>query len=109
MYLKFGRKSFGKCAVKLLVILTQPNAEAATLSSSGGVARTNIYIRSQVFCERDIMTFVENPFVVSLCCSFQTQRHLCMVLEYVEGGDVANLLKVGCLVCRSECRLVVEV
>ena len=26
-------------------------------------------------------------------CSFETKKHLCMVMEYVEGGDCANLLK----------------
>ncbi|XP_065185243.1 microtubule-associated serine/threonine-protein kinase 3-like isoform X2 [Sycon ciliatum] len=47
----------------------------------------------QVFCERDILTFAENPFVVSMICTFETKTHLCMVLEYVEGGDCATLLK----------------
>ena len=27
----------------------------------------------QIYAERDIMTFVDNPFVVSLYCSFETQ------------------------------------
>lgn len=47
----------------------------------------------QVFAERDILTFTDNPFVVSLFCSFETKKHLCMVMEYVEGGDCATLLK----------------
>ncbi|CAH8630900.1 unnamed protein product [Heterobilharzia americana] len=47
----------------------------------------------QVFAERDIMSFADNPFVVSLCCTFETKKCLCMVMEYVEGGDVATLLK----------------
>nr|CAB3263655.1 microtubule-associated serine/threonine-protein kinase 3 [Phallusia mammillata] len=47
----------------------------------------------QVFAERDILTFIENPFVVTMYCSFQTRSHLCMVMEYVEGGDVASLIK----------------
>ncbi|XP_032239899.2 microtubule-associated serine/threonine-protein kinase 3 isoform X2 [Nematostella vectensis] len=47
----------------------------------------------QVFAERDILTFAENPFVVGLWCCFETKKHLCMVMEYVEGGDCASLLK----------------
>ncbi|TPP67732.1 Microtubule-associated serine/threonine-protein kinase 2 [Fasciola gigantica] len=47
----------------------------------------------QVFAERDIMTFADNPFVVSMCCTFETKKCLCMVMEYVEGGDCATLLK----------------
>ncbi|XP_078279847.1 microtubule-associated serine/threonine-protein kinase 3-like isoform X2 [Rhinoraja longicauda] len=60
------------------------------------VNKHNLILRNQieqVFVERDILTFAENPFVVSMYCSFETRRHLCMVMEYVEGGDCANLLK----------------
>ena len=39
------------------------------------------------------MSFTDNPFVVSMYCSFETRKHLCMVMEYVEGGDCAILLK----------------
>ncbi|XP_057288373.1 microtubule-associated serine/threonine-protein kinase 1-like, partial [Pezoporus wallicus] len=51
------------------------------------INKQNLLLRNQVeqaFVERDILTFAENPFVVSLFCSFQTRRHLCMVMEYVE-------------------------
>ncbi|XP_041847605.1 microtubule-associated serine/threonine-protein kinase 3 isoform X4 [Melanotaenia boesemani] len=60
------------------------------------INRQNLILRNQiqqVFVERDILTFAENPFVVSMFCSFETRRHFCMVMEYVEGGDCANLLK----------------
>ena len=30
----------------------------------------------QVFYERDILTFAENPFVVGLWCTFQTKVHV---------------------------------
>ena len=52
------------------------------------INRQNLVLRNQiqqVFVERDILTFAENPFVVSMFCSFETRRHLCMVMEYVEG------------------------
>ncbi len=32
----------------------------------------------QVFVERDIMTFTDNPFVVALVCTFESRRDLCM-------------------------------
>uniref|UniRef100_A0A4W3HEL1 non-specific serine/threonine protein kinase n=1 Tax=Callorhinchus milii TaxID=7868 RepID=A0A4W3HEL1_CALMI len=60
------------------------------------INRQNLILRNQiqqVFVERDILTFADNPFVVTMFCSFETRRHLCMVMEYVEGGDCANLLK----------------
>lgn len=52
------------------------------------INRQNLVLRNQIqqaFVERDILTFAENPFVVSMFCSFETRRHLCMVMEYVEG------------------------
>lgn len=61
------------------------------------INKRNLLLRNQVeqaFAERDILCFTDNPFVVSLQCSFETQSHLCMVMEYVEGGDCATLLKV---------------
>ncbi|XP_056600899.1 microtubule-associated serine/threonine-protein kinase 4 isoform X3 [Triplophysa dalaica] len=60
------------------------------------INKQNLMLRNQIqqaFVERDILTFAENPFVVSMYCSFETRRHLCMVMEYVEGGDCATLLK----------------
>ena len=60
------------------------------------INKQNLILRNQIqqaFVERDILTFAENPFVVSMFCSFETKRHLCMVMEYVEGtgGQVACL------------------
>uniref|UniRef100_A0A8B9Z424 non-specific serine/threonine protein kinase n=1 Tax=Buteo japonicus TaxID=224669 RepID=A0A8B9Z424_9AVES len=54
------------------------------------INKQNLILRNQiqqVFVERDILTFAENPFVVSMFCSFETKRHLCMVMEYVEGEN----------------------
>ncbi|XP_073517894.1 microtubule-associated serine/threonine-protein kinase 3-like [Phyllobates terribilis] len=44
------------------------------------------------FLERDILTFSDCPFVASMLCSFPTRSHLCMVMEYVGGGDCGTLL-----------------
>jgi microtubule-associated serine/threonine kinase len=60
------------------------------------IKKDNLILRNQlqqVFNERDIMIFTDNPFVVALICTFETKKHLCMVMEYVEGGDVATLIK----------------
>ncbi|KAM4049684.1 microtubule-associated serine/threonine-protein kinase 3-like isoform 2-T2 [Anomaloglossus baeobatrachus] len=46
----------------------------------------------QAFMERDIATFADCPFVASMFCSFATNRHLCMVMEYAPGGDCGTLL-----------------
>jgi tRNA A-37 threonylcarbamoyl transferase component Bud32 len=60
------------------------------------IKKQNILWRNQlqqVYTERDIMIFTDNPFVVALICTFETRKYLCMVMEYVEGGDVATLIK----------------
>ncbi|KAM4043819.1 microtubule-associated serine/threonine-protein kinase 1-like [Anomaloglossus baeobatrachus] len=46
----------------------------------------------QAFLERDISAIADCPFLVSMFCSFPTRQHLCMVMEYVPGGDCGNLL-----------------
>ncbi|GBO99818.1 hypothetical protein EVAR_74223_1 [Eumeta japonica] len=62
------------------------------------ISKNNLILRNQVeqaFAERDILSFADNPFVVTMYCSFETKRHLCLILEFVEGGDCATLLKAG--------------
>uniref|UniRef100_A0A8C9Y022 non-specific serine/threonine protein kinase n=1 Tax=Sander lucioperca TaxID=283035 RepID=A0A8C9Y022_SANLU len=59
------------------------------------INKQNLILRNQIqqaFVERDILTFAENPFVVSMYCSFETRRHLCMVMEYVEGQQLGFLV-----------------
>lgn len=46
------------------------------------ISKNNLILRNQVeqvFAERDILSFADNPFVVSMCCSFETKKHLCLV------------------------------
>uniref|UniRef100_A0A8C7PAQ5 non-specific serine/threonine protein kinase n=1 Tax=Oncorhynchus mykiss TaxID=8022 RepID=A0A8C7PAQ5_ONCMY len=50
------------------------------------INKQNLILRNQIqqaFVERDILTFAENPFVVSMFCSFETRRHLCMVMDAI--------------------------
>ncbi|KAL3221145.1 hypothetical protein MRX96_029491 [Rhipicephalus microplus] len=45
------------------------------------INKQNLVLRNQVeqvFAERDILSFTDNPFVVSMLCSFETKRHLCL-------------------------------
>ncbi|XP_069596098.1 microtubule-associated serine/threonine-protein kinase 4-like [Ranitomeya imitator] len=44
------------------------------------------------YLERDILTFSDCSFVASMLCSFPSTSHLCMVMEYAEGGDCQTLL-----------------
>ncbi|XP_073530252.1 rho-associated protein kinase 2 isoform X1 [Phyllobates terribilis] len=42
--------------------------------------------------ERDIMAFANSPWVVQLNCAFQDDKYLYMVMEYMPGGDLVNLM-----------------
>uniref|UniRef100_A0A4W5QPI3 non-specific serine/threonine protein kinase n=1 Tax=Hucho hucho TaxID=62062 RepID=A0A4W5QPI3_9TELE len=42
--------------------------------------------------ERDIMAFANSPWVVQLFYAFQDDRCLYMVMEYMPGGDLVNLM-----------------
>ena len=44
----------------------------------------------QVFYERDILTFAENPFVVGLWCTFQTKVQAVIHLEGVREREGAG-------------------
>ncbi|XP_053503069.1 rho-associated protein kinase 2 isoform X2 [Ictalurus furcatus] len=43
------------------------------------------------FEERDIMAFSNSPWIVELCCAFQDERHLYLVMEFMAGGDLVTL------------------
>lgn len=42
--------------------------------------------------ERNIMTLVKNPFIVHLHFSFQTPQFFCLVMDYCQGGTLADIL-----------------
>ncbi|XP_054910519.1 rho-associated protein kinase 2-like isoform X2 [Poeciliopsis prolifica] len=41
--------------------------------------------------ERHIMAFSNSPWIVQLCCAFQDDQNLYMVMEFMPGGDVVTL------------------
>ena len=45
-----------------------------------------------VKAERNVLAFAVNPWIVSLICSFQDQKFLYLVMEYLPGGDLMTLL-----------------
>ncbi|KAM9704631.1 rho-associated protein kinase 2-like isoform 1-T2 [Menidia menidia] len=41
--------------------------------------------------ERHIMAFSNSPWIVQLCCAFQDDRRLYLVMEFMPGGDLVTL------------------
>lgn len=48
---------------------------------------------TNIKAERSILTQIDSPFVVNLYYSFQSRDNLFLVMEYLNGGDCASLIK----------------
>jgi len=52
----------------------------------------HVYHRMHTISERQILQNVNSPFVVKLHCAFQNSKNLYLVLEYLSGGSLFELL-----------------
>lgn len=43
--------------------------------------------------ERSLLANVDHPFLVRMACTFQDERHLYIILEYISGGELFSLLR----------------
>jgi len=43
--------------------------------------------------ERNVLSYIEHPFIVNLNYAFQTRDKLYLILEYCPGGDLSQVLK----------------
>ncbi|KAI8918021.1 kinase-like domain-containing protein, partial [Entophlyctis helioformis] len=60
------------------------------------IRKADMVAKNQVMnikSERMILTQLDSPFVVKLYYSFQSKEHIYLVMEYLNGGDCAALLK----------------
>ena len=85
-----GRGAFGE--VKLVRMRERFSKEVYAMKSMLKEAMIMKNQVSHVRAERDILTASENPWIVTLHYSFQDDRNLYMVMEYVPGGDLMGLL-----------------
>ena len=51
----------------------------------------NAYMKS----ERDILTRVQHPFIVTLAFAFQTEQQLFLVMDFLGGGELFYHLRRG--------------
>lgn len=47
----------------------------------------------QILAEKRILNIIEHPFIVKFFSSFQDEQSLFLLLEYVNGGDLASMLE----------------
>ncbi|KJE88583.1 AGC/MAST/MAST protein kinase, variant [Capsaspora owczarzaki ATCC 30864] len=77
-------------------VLLARHKETHELFAIKALKKREMILRNQVenvLAERDILAVANNPFVVSMFASFQSKNHLYLVMEFVQGGDCATLLK----------------
>eukprot|EP00607_Mallomonas_marina_P010881 CAMPEP_0182422098 /NCGR_PEP_ID=MMETSP1167-20130531/7685_1 /TAXON_ID=2988 /ORGANISM="Mallomonas Sp, Strain CCMP3275" /LENGTH=610 /DNA_ID=CAMNT_0024599849 /DNA_START=315 /DNA_END=2147 /DNA_ORIENTATION=+ len=85
-----GRGAFGE--VRLVRMRERYSKEIYAMKS---MLKEAMIMKNQVGhvrAERDILTESENPWIVTLHYSFQDDRNLYMVMEYLPGGDLMGLL-----------------
>ena len=59
---------------------------------------------AHVRAERDILALAKNPWIVELKCSFQDEKHLYLVMEFLQGGDLMTLLMEKDILSEDESR-----
>ena len=42
--------------------------------------------------ERNILSFLNHPFIVKLRFAFQTNTHLCLLMDFCPGGDLSKII-----------------
>jgi serine/threonine protein kinase len=89
-----GRGAFGE--VRLVQMKSSSGSEGKGENyAMKRMLKEAMIMKNQVVhirAERDLLTGSENPWIVSLHYSFQDERNLYMVLEYLPGGDLMGLL-----------------
>ena len=69
--------------------------------------KTEMIYKNQVAhvrAERDILAIASNPWIVELKCSFQDEKFLYLVMEFLQGGDLMTLLMEKDILSEDESR-----
>ena len=83
-----GRGAFGE----VRVVLHKPTEEILAMKKMN---KTEMVRKNQVKhirAERDVLVKAINPWIVDLKMSFQDEKYLYLVMEYLAGGDLMTLL-----------------
>lgn len=84
-----SRGAFGK--VYLAMKKRTGDLFAIKVLSKSDLVRKNLV--DSVLAERNALAKAQNPFVVKLFYSFQSEKNLYLVMEYLIGGDLTSLLR----------------
>ena len=86
---RLGRGSFGE--VYLVEKLPEGTHYAMKILHKRKIMGQNLvrYART----ERDVLSYFNHPFIVTIAYAFQTPEKLYMILKYCPGGDLGSVLK----------------
>jgi len=83
-----GKGAFGEVRLCRWRVTNEPVAIKKMIKSEMIFKNKVIQARE----EKDILANAENLWIVDLKCSFQDDKNLYLVMEYLPGGDLMNLL-----------------
>jgi len=95
-----GRGAFGEVRVVR-------HRETGEILAMKKMNKTEMVYKNQVQhvrAERDVLARADNPWIVELKYSFQDEKHLYLVMEYLSGGDLMTLLMRKDILTESEAR-----
>jgi serine/threonine kinase 38 len=98
-----GKGAFGE----VRVVRNKHNREILAMKK---LNKTEMIYKNQiqhVKAEREVLTTTNNPWIVELKCSFQDERCLYLIMEYLAGGDLMTLLIRKNVLSESEARFYV--
>jgi len=87
---KLGQGSFG--VVYKVVHKTTNATYAMKILDKSNICASNSLLR-YTMTERNLLSYVKHPYIVSMQYAFQTPSHLVLVLEFASNGNMQNLLK----------------
>jgi hypothetical protein len=85
---QLGKGSFGQ--VFLVKKLDDNTHYALKVLNKSHITQNNLL--KYAMTEKNVMSYIRHPFIVSLRYAFQTSQKLCLVMDYCPGGDLGSLL-----------------
>lgn len=83
-----GRGAFGE--VRVCRLQSNKEVYAMKIMKKSEMLKKNQV--SHIRAERDVLALADNPWVVKLDFSFQDERNLYLIMEYLQGGDLMTIL-----------------